>query len=810
MTALKVIPGAEPVEVVHDGKLILATGKNRYETKWQNGTMSWSNLLKKLKKSLETHETHAEYMKMSKDRQDQIKDIGGFVGGHLIGGHRRNGTVRARQIITLDADFAPADLWSELMDNYELDMAMAVYSTHKHTPETPRLRLIIPLDREVTPDEYEAIARKIADKIGIDYFDDTTFQPTRLMFWPSHSTDVDPYFAFYDSKWLSADDVLAEYPNWMDVSYWPMSSRVDELHRKSAEKAGDPLEKPGMIGAFCQTYTIQQAIETFLPDIYTPTDKEDRYTYAAGSTAAGLVIYNDGLFAYSNHSTDPAGGQLCNAFDLVRIHKFGHMDDSIKEETPINKRPSFKEMQRFAQNDPDVRLMIAKTREAEAQADFADEPVEDQDQGWESKLEIKKDGTYQASGKNLLLILENRKELKGIRLNVMSSMLEAPVGSLPWQRDSKHWTNIDSDILYIWIVEKYQIQFPHEIFNKALNRVADKRRFHPIREYLESLPEWDGVPRVDTLLIDYFGAEDNDYTREAIRKWLVAAISRVYKPGVKFDYMLILNGPQGIGKSTFFAKLGGEWLTDNLTMSDMKDAKAAAEKIQGYWIIEIGEMVGMRKAEVEAVKSFVSRVEDIYRPAYGRTVERHPRECILAGTTNSDVGFLRDVTGNRRFWPIKVPGGGSKSVWDMTDDDVAQIWAEALNYYELGEPLILSQLPEQMARVAQKAAMEEDPRQAMVQAYLERLLPEKWDDMSVEARLMWLRGNEEGSIERKYVSITEIWVECLEQKESEITKQDREAIRAIMIQMPGWSDSSVTRIRLKAYDNQRARVYVRD
>ena len=185
--------------VKYNGDLLISTGRSRFETSWKNKTMSWAALLNKLSRSMETTETHAEYMKMSKEQQDKIKDIGGFVGGHLRDGRRKTGYVTARQLLTLDLDFPPAEFWDNIIDNLEIDNALAVYSTHKHTKAKPRYRLIMPLDREVTPDEYEAIARKIAEKIGIDYFDDSTFQPTRLMYWPSHSVDVEPFFQYYDA-----------------------------------------------------------------------------------------------------------------------------------------------------------------------------------------------------------------------------------------------------------------------------------------------------------------------------------------------------------------------------------------------------------------------------------------------------------------------------------------------------------------------------------------------------------------------------------------------------------------------------------
>ena len=213
----------------------------------------------------------------------------------------------------------------------------------------------------------------------------------------------------------------------------------------------------------------------------------------------------------------------------------------------------------------------------------------------------------------------------------------------------------------------------------AVQKVSDDRAYHPILNFLDSLPEWDGVNRVDTVLIDYLGADDNAYVRAVSRKALCAAIMRVKVPGTKFDYITVLNGPQGIGKSTFISKLGGEWYSDSLNLSDMND-KTAAEKLQGYWIMEIGELAGMKKADLDKVKAFISRQDDKYRASFGRRVTPHPRQCVFFGTTNSENGYLRDITGNRRFWTVKVPGTGKKKPWDITPDEIRQIWAEALQY----------------------------------------------------------------------------------------------------------------------------------
>lgn len=806
MSVAKMTDHSEQVQ--YNAELQISLGKSRYEKNWKNKRMLWSVLLSRLSRSSETAETHAEYMKMSKDQQDSLKDIGGFVGGHLKEGKRKTGNVASRQILTLDADFAPKDFWELLQDNLEVNGAMAVYSTHKHSEAKPRLRLVMPLDRPVTPDEYEAIARKVAEKIGIDYFDDSTYQPTRLMYWPSHSADVEPFFQYRDEPFLRADDILAEYPDWTDTSYWPESSRMSGIRKKLADKQGDPLEKKGIVGAFCRTYTIPEAIAKFLPDVYTPTVKSDRYTYAAGSTAAGLVLYEDERFAFSNHGTDPAGGKLCNAFDLVRIHKFGHLDENAKEGASGRSLPSYKEMATFAAADEETKRTLAEEVTAKAVLDF--EGAAEDDEDWMTKLSMTDEGAIRPTIVNAVLILRNAEALKGIRFNELSRAIEVD-GELPWDRPDKFWRDADDAQLYGYVADTFGVQFPENRFAKALTIVADNRRFNPLRDYIKSLPEWDEVPRVDTLLVDYLGAEDTPYTRAVTRATLIGAVTRVLEPGCKFDTVLVLDGKPGIGKSTLLRKLGGKWFSDSLSLTDVRD-KTAAEKIQGVWIMEVGEMQGTRKADVDVLKGFLSRQVDEYRPAYGRVVERHPRTAIICGTTNSTTGFLRDVTGNRRFWPVPVEGGGRLSVWDMTEETRAQIWAEAAALTAEGENPYLDPEMEKEAERMQQEAIEYDDREGEVVEYLDTLLPEDWYEWDMQKRVDFfqqrdvLDANVECSMRRTRVCAREIFCECWGRSKNSWKRQDGYEIAAIMARIIGWEKTG-REDRIPGYGHQR--VYTR-
>lgn len=198
---------------------------------------------------------------------------------------------------------------------------------------------------------------------------------------------------------------------------------------------------------------------------------------------------------------------------------------------------------------------------------------------------------------------------------------------LPWRQVKPGWGDTDISCAKLYFERVYGIWSPTKFKDALLAVVSAERLYHPIKEYFSTL-QWDGTERLDTLLIDYLGAEDTLYVRAVTRKTFTAAVARVYEPGIKFDSILVLNGPQGIGKSTLFALLGKDWYSDSLSISDMKD-KTAAEKLQGYWILELGELAGIKKVDVETVKSFVTRTDDKFRQSYGVAVESIPDPALL-------------------------------------------------------------------------------------------------------------------------------------------------------------------------------------
>lgn len=771
----------------------IAVGNSRMDKKWKNRDISWEDLCQRVSSTIRTTETVEEYRKLKKGAQDNIKDVGGFVGGQLREGRRKNGMVLCRSMLTLDMDYGEPGIWDEI--DLLHDFKCCVYSTHKHTPEHPRLRMIIPLARDITEEEYPAVARMVAKEIGIDLFDDTTYEACRLMYWPSTSANGEFFYKTKEGPLLDPDAYLAKYADWRDASTWPVSSRQSEAVRRSITQQADPLEKPGIVGAFCRAYTIEEAIEAFLTDVYEPSTMNGRYDYIPADSAAGVVVY-DGKFAYSHHATDPVCGKLLNAFDLVRLHKFRELDENVGLDTPPGKLPSFKAMSDLALGDDKVKAVFAEERIAQAAAEFSDED-------WQNGLELDKSGHVKNTLHNLTLILENDPNLKGVVFNQLLDGMEIK-GEVPWKHPSKFWRDAD-DAQLISYVDTHYGTFSARNYDIAVTKVADDRAYHPIREFIESLPEWDKVPRVDTLLVDYLGAGDTAYVRAVTRKTLCAAISRVLRPGCKFDSMLVLNGPQGVGKSTLIAKLAGEWFSDSLNLGDTKD-KTAAEKLQGYWILEIGELAGLKKAEVETLRSFLSRQNDIYHAAFGKRATPHLRQCVFFGTTNAESGYLRDTTGNRRFWPVKTPGSGKKQSWNLTHEEVLQIWAEALVYVRQGEKLYLSPEMDALAKDEQREAMESDEREGLVREYLDTLLPERWAEMDLFERRNFLSGSdfgglqEKGTVRRTSVSNMEIWCECFGKERANLRRTDSNELTGILARL-GWKRAD-NKVRIPLYGPQ--------
>lgn len=566
-------------------KITISVGESKRCTNWVPKNVSWEQLVKKLSTPKITDETTEEYAAMSKDQRGDVKDVGGFVGGRIDGGNRKAGSITDRQLICLDADYGDLGLW----DVWDLMVGKAclMHTSHSHTPEQPRLRFVIPLSRPVTAAEYEPIARRLAQWLDIDSFDDTTYEASRLMFWPSVSKDGEFIVRTYDSQeWLDPDEMLATYDDWHDMRSWPTSSRQGNAITKMGKTQGDPLTKPGIVGAFNRAYTITEAIATYLPDTYKPAG-ENRWTYTEGSTVGGAVTYDSDTFIYSHHATDPTTGKLCSAFDLVRLHLYGDLDEGSQEE--IGTLPSMTAMKNLCQNDEKVREQLAagtkQTPESvfEVKVDlqrFTDDLTEqgislvladsygdslryNKALGWlywdgmrwvvdadaEATMLCMRftDDMYeQARVHRSLATSKEDQERAKLELRAASSLRTAKgishlislLKTLVAQRETGSYDS-----------EPWELNTPDGIIDLRTGEIRDHDRKANCTKCTAVSPSSIGVNQWDAFL-DHITGGDKAFSNYLQMLAGMAAVGKVYEEGLVISY-----GPGGNGKSTFFGAL---------------------------------------------------------------------------------------------------------------------------------------------------------------------------------------------------------------------------------------------------------------
>lgn len=789
-----------------DRQLTISTAGSAKALSWRPEIITWGAFLDRLRTPQRSPETQAAYQRMTTAEQGRLKDVGGFVGGTFRGERRRKADVTGRDLITLDMDALPPDGVAAVTAQLAaLGCTWCIYSTRSHRPEKPRIRVILPLQVTAQPDEYEPIARRIAHWLGIQWCDPTTFQAERMMYWPSASSDSEYLFRHQDGPLLDGQRVLAGYADWRDIRSWPRVPGTSDTPRISAAKKTDPTTKTGIVGAFCREYSVTQAISAFIPEVYTPVDGDpNRYTYAAGSTTGGAIVYDDDKYLCSHHATDPVGDRGVTAFDLVRIHLYGQEDDNATPGAPVNRLPSYAKMCQLAMSIPAVLTAVQQERYDQATADFGPpvDAADEADASWMSKLTLDpRTGKPAKTATNVHIMLAFDPRLKGrIYKNLFSGQIlgRAP---LPWnqrvdEQDEFFWTDEDDGGLRTYT--EALLGFRHDgIVKDALGGHAVTYGINPIRDYLTAAP-WDGVKRLDTLLIDYLGATDSPYTRRVSRMMLVAAVARAMSDRpVKYDTMCVLTGHQGAGKSTFIRKLAiHDLYTDGVTDFEGKNA---AEIIQGKMFVEIAELSALYRSDINRVKTFLSQEADDYRAAYGRVVEHRPRRCVFWGTSN-DFEYLSDPTGNRRFLPIDVlVQPPTKDIWTDLDNEKQQVWAEAYMRWQLGEPLYLTGDVALEAVRQQELHNTPNTRDGIIRAFLERQVPPDWLEMDLSARrLFWSSGGKatelpgghtEDLVPRDRICAQEVFQECLNGDLKQMRNGDVRDINRVIRSTGNWIDT---------------------
>ncbi|WAX08253.1 hypothetical protein BM127P2_00037 [Phocaeicola phage BM127P2] len=792
-----------------DLQFAVSTSPTAVSISWKSETWTWSEIVEKFTSARVTPETYKQFVSYPKEVQGRIKDVGAFVGGELFGSRRTKSAMGDRSLLALDVDFGEESF--PMQFESIIGCAHIIHGTHKHNPKAGvyRYRILIPLSEPVDGERYEAIARKVAEFTGIDLYDKTTFQPERCMFLPSVSSDVEYYCKVVDGEALDVEEYLGMYDDWSNTQEWAYHKDEKGEARILAKEQADPTLKEGVVGDFCRAYSISEVIEAYLSDVYEPTEDKDRYTYMGGSTSGGMITFDD-TFAYSYHHNDPIQGRhVYNAYDLVRIHKFGKLDKDGSS------KASTAEMNDLVQRD----AKVAEMRTHRLMGSNHSEKVEDELNGLgdlingeaeevELDFDFDKNGALKPNAKNIELIFLADKDLKGLIAKNEFSQKTVLTRPVFWRDINSNPDLNDTDLSYIrsLIDKKYGITSPFKIQDAVLME-SERNSFHPVRNYLASLV-WDGVPRVDTLLIDFMKAEDNVYTREAIRIMLVGAVRRIFKAGYKFDSMLVLQSGQGAGKSKLISLLGGDWFSDSLSTME---GKAAYEQLPGAWIFEVAELSAMKRGEVESIKNFITKTEDTFRPAYGRFTVSFKRQCVFFGTTNQ-YDFLKDSTGGRRFLPVQVMA--NERTGDLFKPEmkeyIKQVWAEAVAMHYQGVSTLLSPEAEEIANGARDEHLEVDTRVEDVERYLDMRVPIDWNDMSSAERKMYYDNYDEDLTPATYVRMDFAPTNALMEEVFGLNAEKRtnQQSRAISNIMNALGDEWVrSRRRSKAYGN--ARGYVR-
>lgn len=812
---------------------------------------TWGEVVATLKKYKRAPQTQAEYNSASKDERHKIKDLGHFVLGRFRDDHRLAAKCVWRDAVTIDLDSLPENFnWRAKVDKALRGHAYLAYTTFSHTPEKPKIRVVVPTDRAMSPEEYEPVTRALAERIHLDGTDPRSYAVAQAMFWPGCPADgkVEYSESRAESEFLSVDSVLNDYLDWRDQSEWPFGK--DEKKKavnSTGKKAQDPRVKKGVIGAFCRTYGIRDAIENFLPEVYTPSsDYDNRYTYVNGSTSNGAILYGeddqDDLFLYSNHATDPAGQQLVNAFDLVRLHLFGDLDQGVKPGTPVSRLSSYKEMVSFAKEQPEVAVELANSNRPRVEFDDLDDQIEsfvekipeqkapslsfgsyytlgpnpfglyddapdmmmdtrcrvpdpsksDDNPEWLVALKgtLNMVGTENpvfdhSSVDNLVKILSKDAYLRGaFRYNrfIQAKVICKDIFGVP-VRNKVNGDRLE-DHYYprakLYFERVYGMKCPTGLIIEAIEVVSSDNSFNPIQDAFNS-PEypWDGVPRLDTWLSDYLGAEDCPLNRAFAAKSLMQVVRRILDPGCKADHMVILYGSQGVGKSTALRVLGMELYTDAIAWG--MDDKEIAEVTAGVIIAEIAELSSRRASAVEHAKHLITRQVERCRPAYARETKDYPRTFALFGTTNTD-DFINDPSGNRRYWPVEVRKADCEKlkpvVWQLYREAQARLEAGEKSYLE--DPALLADL-----EVRHKGFTFDSGSSSDIHAFLDQPIAEgHWDRL--EGTLPDLDAT---MVERDRVHPKEIWIHVLGGKDKEFDIRAARRVALEMAKVDGWVKS---------------------
>jgi len=696
--------------------------------------------------------------------------------------HRTKMAIELRGALTLDVDHAKEDFLQKVRQELG-GISYIIHTTYSSTPEEPRYRLIVPLDRTVTPDEYHVAAASIMQGIGVENFDPGSVQPERYMFRPSEAKRGAFWYDVNESGLADVEQLLQDFEE--DLSSVPLP--------KPSRSKRDPFAIEGTVGAFNRAYeNLQELIQVY--DLPYEEAGVGRWHLAGAAAAAGMGEVAPGLY-FSHHANDPAYGQTCSAFDMARLHLFGDLDENSKPGTPINKLPSTIAMQEMATTDVNVLKELVGNDFADDMEATADAITQD---SWQLGLQRHpRTGEPIDNIVNWDLIGANDPVFSGLFYNEMSLALETD-RDLPWRKVEKGkeaFNSGDRSSLALYIERTYSIRPPRAYMDDVVNDRARHRVRNPVRDYLESL-RWDGKSRIETALP---GVRPTEFTRLAARKALVAAAARMLEPGIKWDHTLVLFGSEGLGKSYWIDKMSKGYSSSLGRLND-KDTLIV---MQRSWIMTADEGHSLRKADFDAQKEFLTKTHDIFRMPYEREASIHPRHCVIWSTTNDEV-FLRRQEGNRRFHIVKCEDKVDFSL--LTDEYIDQVWAEAVHLFRNGELLFLSDDESDLAAEEREQFTEEDALAGVITEYLDTKVPENWNDMSPSERQMWLQNRAdgfaaEGTEDIDEVCSLQVYIEALGRRMGDQKRMELLEITNVLKALPGWTQMP-GRHRLHGYGPQ--------
>lgn len=800
-----------------------------------------------------TKETHEEYLKGDAEFRQKCKDKGAFIMGTATLNQRFSHSILTRNMITLDLDYCPPNIFDIIKNKIEVEKKLQfrffIYSTHSHTPKKPRLRMIVPLREDITPEKYEPIGLTIANELGLEFFDATTFQANRIMFYPSVSIDGEYFCEQYNEELSDADPevLLSSYMDYNNIEEWLRPHWIEGKKREALEKGNlksrdSTKTKYRIVNAFNTEYSITDAIDTFLQHVY-KKERNGRYTYINGTSYGGLVIINP-QYAFSHHANDIAQGRLRHAFDLVSIHMFGQQnyeDDKygysgtstfakMTEFININLPNVVRHLPAVAKSQEEYEKMQKETSELEKNNDEEKNnneeptpptptPLPDETK-WLAELERNKSGKILATADNVRLIFENDPKLKDLfffdTLKGSICFSRAPY----WDTDKVEGESItDGDDIHIrthFRRPPYRIEGKELIYDE-LFVVAYKKRINYIKKFISDLPEWDGIPRCETLFVKLFAVDDDAFTREATKKWLVGHIARILKPGTKFDYSILLIGAVGIGKSVFGKSLATPYWNGDLTQIDNQrnsfmdselpiGSKEGYDLIRGKTIVEIAEFDKyIKKYEQATLKAFMTSTTDQYREFYGKRAIEVKRSCVFLATTNS-FSAIKDPENERRLMPFisRLPMHHAniynKEMWN--EEIRNQVLAEALHYYNIGYPFSapFNQKLSKMWALKNSGSSVENEALPDVEEYVNNLFPDRFfltNQTIEELRINWRdryahnpNYKPTNRFLRNSFSVKEIWAIAMRENRTQIDYHIRQQIEQSFRKLGFERDSS--------------------